>query len=148
MHHRSILAIASLAALLTAAGCAPAPTSNLQTPSPSPSATSPGPRPSSSAALSIISPTNGESVKGPTVHIVVNLTGATIVSATSTDIRPDQGHIHVYIDNNLVQMNYASTLDEAVPVGTHVLRAEFVAADHFPFNPRVVTADVVFTVTP
>ena len=147
MHHRSIFAFASLAVLITAAGCAPAP-ANWQTESPSPLATAAGPRPSSSAVLAITSPTNGESVKGPTVHIAVNLTGATIVSATSTNIRPDQGHIHVYIDNNLVQMNYASTLDETVPVGTHVLRAEFVASDHAPFNPRVVTADVVFTVTP
>jgi len=28
------------------------------------------------------------------------------------------------------------------------MRAEFVAADHVPFNPRVVTPDVVFTVAP
>ena len=95
-----------------------------------------------------MSPTDGQSVKGPTVHIVINLAGATIVSATTTDIRPDTGHIHLYIDNNLVSMNYGSTIDQAVPVGTHVLRAEFVAADHVPFNPRVVTPDVVFTVTP
>jgi len=35
-----------------------------------------------------------------------------------------------------------------VPVtpGSHVLKAEFVAADHAPFNPRVVSAEVIFTV--
>ena len=107
-----------------------------------------GPRPSSSATLTIVSPTDGQAVTGPTVHIVINLSGATIVAATTTAIRPDQGHIHLYIDGNLVSMNYGSTLDQAVPAGTHVLRAEFVAADHVPFNPRVVTPDVVFTVTP
>ena len=106
------------------------------------------PRPSSSATLTVVSPTDGQSVAGPTVHVVINLAGATIVSATTTDIRPDEGHIHLYLDNNLVSMNYGSTLDQAVPAGTHVLRAEFVAADHVPFNPRVVTPDVVFTVTP
>jgi hypothetical protein len=79
---------------------------------------------------------------------VIGLTGATIVAATTTAIRPDEGHIHLYIDVNLVSMNYGSTLDQAVPAGTHVVRAEFVAADHVPFNPRVVTPDVVFTVTP
>ncbi len=66
-------------------------------------------RPSSSATLTIVSPTNGQSVAGPTVHVVIDLAGATIVSATTTDIRPDEGHIHLYVDNNLVSMNYGST---------------------------------------
>jgi hypothetical protein len=121
--------------------------------SPSDSGAAPGsetsvPRPSSSAQLTIVSPTPGESFAGGSVHVVVGLTGATIVSATTTDIRPDQGHIHLYVDNNLVSMNYGTTQDVQVAPGTHVLRAEFVASDHVPFNPRVVTPDVVFTVKP
>lgn len=151
MQLRSLVVLVSLAALLAA--CAPAPSAGTGSGAPSVASAAPagsvavGPRPSSSATLSVVSPTSGQSVAGPTVHIVIDLAGATIVSATTTDIRPDQGHIHLYIDNNLVSMNYGSTLDQAVPVGTHVLRAEFVAADHVPFNPRVVTPDVVFTVT-
>jgi hypothetical protein len=43
-------------------------------------------------------------------------------------------------------MNYALEQDLAVPAGTHVLRAEYVASDHAPFSPRVVTGDVLFTV--
>jgi hypothetical protein len=72
----------------------------------------------------------------------------TTVAATTTDIRPDQGHIHLYVDNNLVSMNYGTTQDLQVAPGTHILRAEFVASDHAPFDPRVVTPDVVFTVRP
>jgi hypothetical protein len=106
------------------------------------------PRPSSTARLSIASPTANEIVTGSAVHVVVSLTGATIVSATTTAIRPDQGHIHLYVDGNLVSMNYAATQDLPTVAGTHSLRAEFVAADHAPFNPRVVTPDVVFTVQP
>ncbi len=105
-------------------------------------------RPASPAQLSIVSPTPNESVTGATVHIVARLTGATIVSATTTNIRPDQGHIHLYVDNNLVSMNYSTSMDLPVAPGTHILHAEFVASDHFPFNPRVVTPDVVFTVQP
>jgi hypothetical protein len=105
-------------------------------------------RPSSSAVMTLVSPTQGESVTGGVVHVVVGLTGATIVSATTTDIRPDQGHIHLYVDNNLVSMNYGTTQDLQVAPGTHILRAEFVASDHAPFDPRVVTPDVVFTVRP
>jgi hypothetical protein len=145
MRMRPLLVIVLLAALLAA--CAPGASTGTVSAAPSGSAAV-GPRPSSSATLTVTAPTSGQSVKGPTVHIAIALAGATIVSATTTDISPDTGHIHLYIDNNLVSMNYGSTLDQAVPVGTHVLRAEFVAADHVPFNPRVVTPDVVFTVTP
>ena len=105
-------------------------------------------RPASPAQLSIVSPTPNESVTGASIHIAVGLSGATIVSATTTDIRPDQGHIHLYVDNNLVSMNYSTSMDLPVAPGTHILHAEFVASDHFPFNPRVVTPDVVFTVQP
>ena len=117
------------------------------------SAAAPGSTPSaarlsSSAQLSLVSPTANEVVHGTTLHVVVALTGATIVAATTTAIRPDQGHIHLYVDNNLVSMNYGTTQDLEVAPGTHILHAEFVASDHYPFDPRVVTPDVVFTVQP
>ena len=147
MHVRSAILVASLAALVVA--CAPSAAPGSVAPPASPvGSAAVGPRPSSTATLTIVAPTSGQSVAGPSVHVVIDLAGATIVSATTTAIRPDQGHIHLYIDNNLVSMNYGATLDQAVPAGTHVLRAEFVGADHVPFNPRVVTPDVVFTVTP
>ena len=41
----------------------------------------------------------------------------------------------------------AAAASAAAP-GTHILHAEFVASDHYPFDPRVVTPDVVFTVQP
>ncbi len=122
-------------------------------PSTAPSATASGSttnvtRPSSTAVMTLVSPTQGESVTGGVVHVVVSLTGATIVSATTTNIRPDQGHIHLYVDNNLVSMNYGTTNDLPIAPGTHILHVEFVASDHVPFNPRVVSPDVVFTVKP
>jgi len=86
---------------------------------------------SSPAQLSLVSPTANQVVHGTTLHVVVALSGATIVAATTTAVRPDQGHVHLYVDNNLVSMNYG-----------------FVASDHAPFDPRVVTPDVVFTVQP
>ena len=105
-------------------------------------------RPASTATMTVVSPTQGEAVTGGVVQVVVGLTGASIVSATTTDIRPDQGHIHLYVDNNLVSMNYGTNEDLPIAPGTHVLHVEFVASDHVPFNPRVVTPDVVFTVKP
>jgi hypothetical protein len=105
-----------------------------------------GPRPSSPAVVAIVQPQSGAAITGPTVHVVLTLTGATIVSQTTTDIRPDQGHVHLYVDNVLVSMNYGLEQDIPVHPGTYVLKAEFVAADHAPFSPRVWSPEVFFTV--
>jgi hypothetical protein len=91
-------------------------------------------------------PAPNEAVTGTTVHVVIALKNATIVSATTTTIRPDQGHVHLYVDNVLVSMNYGLTQDLPVHPGTYVIKAEFVAADHAPFDPRVWSDQVAFTV--
>jgi hypothetical protein len=96
--------------------------------------------------VAIVMPTAGQTVTGSSVHVVLALTGAQIVSATTTNIRPDQGHLHLYVDNVLVSMNYGLEQDLPVHAGTYVLKAEFVAADHAPFNPRVWSSEVFFTV--
>ncbi len=98
-------------------------------------------RPSSPATVTILTPTNGEVVHGSTVPIRVSLKGAKIVRATSTNIVPTEGHLHVYVDNQIVSMNFSTTgtIGDVKP-GLHVLRVEFVASDHLPFDPRVFTA--------
>src|SRR5206468_5609824 len=92
-------------------------------------------RPSSPAVLTITEPASGAQLSGTSVHVVLTLDGGKIVSSTTTDIRPDEGHIHLFVNNALVSMNYALEQDFAVVPGTYVLKAEFVAADHAPFNP-------------
>jgi hypothetical protein len=96
--------------------------------------------------VTIVSPVSGAAVTGSTVHIVVSLENATIVPVTSTSLRPDEGHVHLYVDNQLVSMNYGLEQDLPVKPGTYLLRAEFVASDHAPFAPRVWSQEVVFTV--
>ena len=103
-------------------------------------------RPSSPAVVNIVEPAAGQTVSGTTVHVVLSLTGAKIVSQTTTHIRPDEGHVHLFVDHVLVSMNYGLEQDLPVHPGTYVLSAEFVAADHAPFNPRVLSADTIFTV--
>lgn len=105
-----------------------------------------GSRPSSPALVRISQPKPGQVVTGATLHIVLSLENASIVSQTSKNIRPDQGHLHLYVDNVLVSMNYGLVQDLRVHKGTYVLKAEFVASDHAPFNPRVYSPTVVFTV--
>jgi hypothetical protein len=106
-----------------------------------------GPRPSSPATVEIVSPVPSTTVEGDTLHVVLRLDGGTLVPQTTTDIRPDEGHVHLYVNNVLVSMNYGLEQDIPVQPGSTVLKAEFVAADHAPFSPRVWSTEVVFTVT-
>ena len=131
-----------LVSVMLAAACAPAASPSATAPLPSPS----GSRPSSPATIRIVEPPAGASLTGTSVHVVLSLEGAQIVSATTTTIRPDQGHVHLYVNNVLVSMNYGLEQDVAVASGTYVVKAEFVAADHAPFNPRVWSPEAFFTV--
>jgi hypothetical protein len=109
---------------------------------------SPSSRPSSDARLSILSPKNGSVVTGSTVRLELSLEGAHIVKQTSTDLSPDEGHVHVLLDGRLVAMNYRLGDDiPDVPPGPHRIDVEFVATDHAPFDPRV-TAASTFQVKP
>ena len=114
----------------------------------SPSATVATERPTSSAELSIASPRNGERVTGDSVRLEIDLQGAEVVDQTSTDLRPDEGHLHVMLDGTLVSMTSGTSqrLSDLTP-GEHLLQVEFVANDHAPFDPRVLAA-VTFEVRP
>jgi hypothetical protein len=100
-------------------------------------------RPSSTAELSIVSPDNGEVVRGSRVDLRLRLEGATIVPQTSMDLKPDEGHVHVLLDDALISMTEG--LEQVIPdvePGMHRLTVEFVATDHAPFDPRVVAVAV------
>jgi hypothetical protein len=132
-------AVIALALMLVACG------GGSDGPSPSPTVFS-GPRPASTGKLSIVSPTNGEVVHGSTVDLRIDLKDAKIVPITSTDLTPNEGHIHVLLDDQLVSMTTGTELSiPNVTPGHHILQVEFVATDHGPFNPRV-TAVVAFDV--
>jgi len=139
-HRRQSARLAVAAFVFALAGC-----TNGNGPSPSPTL---GPRPASPATVEVVTPAQGQTVTGDTVHIVLKLSGATIVSQTTTAIRPDEGHVHLYVNNVLVSMNYGLEQDIPVQPGSVDLKAEFVAADHAPFDPRVWSSDVIFTVKP
>jgi hypothetical protein len=52
-------------------------------------------RPASTAKLTILAPRNGQTLSRQTPEVRLGLTGAKIVSQTTTRLRPDQGHIHL-----------------------------------------------------
>jgi hypothetical protein len=104
-------------------------------------------RPSSPAKLTIETPRNGQTVHQARPEVRLELVGAKIVNQTTTRIQGDEGHIHLLVDGKLVNMNYGlrQRLPQ-LPPGQHVLQVEFVAADHAPFEPRVLT-QAAFQVT-
>jgi hypothetical protein len=104
-------------------------------------------RPSSPAKLVIESPHNGQTVRQARPEVRLELEGAKIVNQTTTRIQGDEGHIHLLVDGKLVAMNYGlrQRLPQ-LPPGQHVIQVEFVAADHAPFEPRVLT-QAAFQVT-
>jgi hypothetical protein len=143
VRHRVAPPFIAIAAVVVLTACA----SDGRT-APTPSASDASPRPSSPAVLTIVSPENDGVVRGSTVDLRVALEGATIVPQTTTDVRPDEGHLHVYLDDRLISMTEG--LEQAVPdvaPGLHRVTVEFVAADHAPFDPRVVVV-AAFEVRP
>jgi hypothetical protein len=105
-------------------------------------------RPSSTAKLAIVAPKVGQVVHGSSVDLRVKLQDAKLVPATTTNIVPDEGHLHVILDDTLISMTEGleQTIPD-VPPGEHRIMVEFVASDHAPFDPRVVSV-VAFEVKP
>jgi hypothetical protein len=105
-----------------------------------------GGRPVSTAALEIERPRAGQVVWADDLEVVLQLEGGRVVDATTTTLTADTGHIHLALDGSLVSMTYGvvQVVDvQDITAGDHILEAEFVAADHAPFDPRVV-ASVTF----
>lgn len=104
-----------------------------------------GERPLTQARVQIVSPTPFQET-GPDVTVKVNLIGAREVPQVTGPLKPDEGHIHIALDNNVVAMAYGEshTLTGLTP-GKHAIQVDFVAVDHVPFRNRV-TAAVLFTV--
>lgn len=106
-------------------------------------------RPSSPARIAILTPSDGQTYRGDpaTVTVRVRVIGGRIVPFTTTHLTATTGHVHLLIDGALVAMTTSTTSVVKVDPGAHILVAEFVAADHAPFSPRVLSS-VRFTVNP
>lgn len=102
-------------------------------------------RPHSTAKLTILQPKSGQTLDGKDVEVKLSLVGGTVTKITTTNIKPNIGHIHLRIDGKTITL--LGSLDDHIPnvkAGQHVLEAEYVAADHGPFDPDILAA-VTFT---
>jgi hypothetical protein len=103
-------------------------------------------RPHSTATISVVEPKAGDVISGKTMTVRLRLTGGRIVQVVSQDLTRDEGHVHVSVDGKILTQTFGLTQKLKTPKpGTHLLQAEFVAKDHGPFMPRVLST-VTFTV--
>jgi len=103
-------------------------------------------RPHSTARITILQPKAGDVVTTKTMTVRLRLSGGRIVKIVSQRLTPDEGHVHVSIDGLLLTQTFGLTQKLKAPKnGTHLLQAEFVAKDHGPFMPRVLST-LTFTV--
>ncbi|MEO8476690.1 MAG: hypothetical protein ABI572_06520 [Actinomycetota bacterium] len=99
------------------------------------------PRPSSTANVRIAGPADGAMVRGAELTVVLEISGGRVIEGATAVDAGDAGHIHVSIDGTLLSMTYG--LEQTIPIGDltegpHTIEAEYVAADHGPFAPRVL----------
>ena len=151
MRRPFLVLLTSLLVVLT--GCASATADGPSgTPAPTPYPTPVGGlghRPSSPVKIVLLSPINGEVVHGTTLVVRVSITGGTITTLTTRDITPTKGHVHLYLNNQLIYMSYTLSQPITVKPGlAYSMYAEFVAQDHYFFSPRDVTPTTFFTVAP
>jgi hypothetical protein len=106
-------------------------------------------RPSTTARLTFVSPSPGAVLPGGAgpIHVVLRLDAGRVVPSTSLRLVPNEGHIHLWLDGSLIAMATGLDAEITVQPGAHRLVAEFVAVDHGPFDPRVLTT-VDFSVGP
>lgn len=96
-------------------------------------------RPTSTATVKILTPSEGDVVESPVV-IEIELNGGRLLDVGSQTLTPDTGHFHVSIDGRVVaEENFTTRETLEVESGDRILQIEYVAADHSPFFPRVIT---------
>src|SRR5207244_3892760 len=65
-------------------------------------------RPTTSARIQVLQPTPNQET-GPDVTVQVQLIGAKEVPQSGPPVKPDEGHIHVSLDGQIVAMAYGDS---------------------------------------
>ena len=105
-------------------------------------------------ALTVITPSEGQTLYGQKVPILIDTENHEIVDyQTNTKKVTGQGHVHLWLDeeNPTPESAVKLTTDEFtysdVAYGDHTLKAQLVTNDHFPLKPAV-TSTVNFKTAP
>lgn len=95
-------------------------------------------RPMTGASLTILSPSEGETLDTTEVPVSLEVEGGEIVSMATTENVEGEGHVHISLDGSLTSMLGESEQTITVQPGEHELEVEYVANDHAPFCTRIV----------
>lgn len=91
--------------------------------------------------IAIASPPDGTDVPaGESVPVEIELEGGELAAESSDE---DAGHLHVYVDGQVVSMPSELTAEVELEQGEHELSVEFVDAGHQPYDPPVTDAVTV-----
>jgi hypothetical protein len=159
MSRHSIPLALAAAVLVLAAGCGDSESVEMEGMQAEAGAEAEAPMPSGPHSVTITSPQNGDTIRGGTVQVVLQVTGLRIVEAGIME--PNTGHHHLYFDADLTaldavvpagvagvtHMGLAQTeyTYEGVAPGQHRLIAVVGDGAHLPLSPTVVDT-VTFTV--
>jgi Domain of unknown function (DUF4399) len=88
-------------------------------------------------SVTIASPADGADVPAnEPFDVEAKVTGGRVsTAAQSTD--PRVGHLHVFVDNQLISMPTSTTQQLKLDPGQHTIVVEFTAADHRSYKPRI-----------
>lgn len=95
-------------------------------------------RPMTGAELTILTPSEGETVETTEVPVRLEVEGGEIVSMATTENVEGEGHVHISLDGSLTSMLGEAEQTITVEPGEHLLEVEYVANDHAPFCTRIV----------
>jgi hypothetical protein len=102
------------------------------------SQTATGTVPAPDVTVDILEPADGGAVAaGRTITLDVQINGGELTTDTESS-DPTKGHLHVFIDNELIAMPTTSTPDIELEPGEHVIAVEFTGADHRSFSPKII----------
>jgi Domain of unknown function (DUF4399)/Family of unknown function (DUF6130) len=88
-------------------------------------------------SVKITAPEDGSSVPaGRPLSVETKVTGGELTTASQAS-DPTQGHLHVFVDDQLVSMPTTSVQELELEPGKHTIVVEFTTADHRSFDPRV-----------
>ncbi|MDQ4027754.1 MAG: hypothetical protein M3214_06870 [Actinomycetota bacterium] len=88
--------------------------------------------------VQITTPDDGSSVPaGRPLTVEANIIGGSLTAANESD-DPTQGHLHVFVDDQLISMPTRPTQEIELEGGDHTIVVEFTTADHKSFEPRIL----------
>jgi hypothetical protein len=94
--------------------------------------------PAPDVGVEIESPADGDEVPaGRPFELEVSIEGGELTGdPQATD--PTKGHLHVFVDGELIAMPATPTPEVELEAGEHDIAVEFTGADHRSFSPKII----------